>query len=158
MFSLSVELGLSSKHVDVRSAYQNSLLKEDLFMKQPEMFEEKPGETRVVKLRRSIYGLHQAVRDWHELLDRVMRALGLTPAINDPCLYIHFEKKVYVAVYVDDFGMWGKKEDLNTLAKKLSSYFDVRDLGEISDFFVHVLLRGAMVVFTWINGGTPLKS
>lgn len=46
----------------------------------------KRGST-VCKLKKAIYGLRQSGRQWHTMLDSVLRSVGLTPTNSDPCVY-----------------------------------------------------------------------
>ena len=66
---------LELESVDISSAYLNGELKEEVYMKQPEGFEEKSPEW-VWRLRKSLYGLKQAGRCWHEKLHEVLTKLG----------------------------------------------------------------------------------
>ena len=61
--------------MDISSAYLNGELKEEVYMRQPEGFEEKTPEW-VWRLRKSLYGLKQAGRCWHEKLHSVLSKLG----------------------------------------------------------------------------------
>ena len=62
--------------MDVKTAFLNGYLKEELYMMQPEGFIDPKGANKVCKLQRSIYGLVQASRSSNILFDRVIRAYG----------------------------------------------------------------------------------
>ena len=66
---------LELESVDISSAYLNAELKEEVYMRQPEGFEEKTPDW-VWRLRKSLYGLKQAGRCWHEKLHSVLSKLG----------------------------------------------------------------------------------
>ena len=63
--------------MDISSAYLNGELKEEVYMKQPEGFEEKSPEW-VWRLLKALYGLKQAGRCWHEKLHEVLTKLGFS--------------------------------------------------------------------------------
>jgi hypothetical protein len=90
--------------MDVQTAYLNAELKETVYMKQPEGYEE-GGTSSVCLLRKALYGLKQAGREWNIHLDEFVRSLGFTRCINDTCLYIRQSRTnriLLLSVYVDD--------------------------------------------------------
>src|SRR5215216_3999548 len=60
--------------MDIKTAFINGLLKEELYMMQPEGFFDPKGANKVCKLQRSIYGLVQASRSWNISFDSVIKA------------------------------------------------------------------------------------
>lgn len=65
-------------HLDVKSAFLNGELEEDVYVAQPEGFIVKDKEHLVLKLRKALYGLRQAPRAWNMWLDRSLKQLGFT--------------------------------------------------------------------------------
>ena len=63
--------------MDVKTAFLNGFLEEELYMMQPEGFVDPKGANKVCKLQRSIYGLVQASRSWNKRFDSVIKAHGL---------------------------------------------------------------------------------
>src|SRR5579871_3412867 len=74
---------LELHHMDVKSAYLNGALKEEIYMEQPPEYED--GTALVCQLQKAIYGLKQAGRVWNELLNRTFAELGYTRSKADPC-------------------------------------------------------------------------
>lgn len=74
-------------HVDVKSAYLNGQLKEEIYMYQPKGFVVPGKEHLVCKLQRSLYGLKQAARVWNETIHALLLELGFMQSSADPCLY-----------------------------------------------------------------------
>ena len=74
------------EHWDVRMAFTQATLTEELFMFQPEMFEDKPGEL-VCKLKKSLYGLKQAAKNWSDMLKKMFLDSEFSPLFADPCVY-----------------------------------------------------------------------
>ena len=64
--------------MDVKTAFLNGYLKEELYMMQREGFVDPKGANKVCKLQRSIYGLVQASRSWNKRFDSVIKAFGYT--------------------------------------------------------------------------------
>ena len=62
--------------MDVKTAFLNGFLEEELYMIQPEGFVDPKGANKVCKLQRSIYGLVQASRSWNKRFDSVIKAYG----------------------------------------------------------------------------------
>ena len=63
--------------MDVKIAFLNGFLEEELYMMQPEGFVDRKGANKVCKLQRSIYGLVQACQSWNIRFDKVIKAYGL---------------------------------------------------------------------------------
>jgi hypothetical protein len=74
LLSHALNHGMFVLHVDVKTAYLNSDLKETIFMHQPYLFEE--GRHLVCKLDKAIYGLKQSARCWNDRLTQVLQKLG----------------------------------------------------------------------------------
>ena len=63
--------------MDVKTAFHNGFLKEELYMMQLEGFVDPKGANKVCKLQQSIYGQVQASRSWNIRFDEVIKAYGL---------------------------------------------------------------------------------
>ena len=72
--------------MDVKGAYLNSNLNEEIYMAQPDHFND--GTGRVLKLVCAIYGLKQASCVWHQKLCHVLVNLGFSQSTADKCIYI----------------------------------------------------------------------
>ena len=81
--------------MDVKTAFLNGNLSEEVYMTQPEGFTSKDS-TQVCKLQRSIYGLKQASRSWNIRFDETINAFGFSQNVDEPCVY----KKVSGSVIV----------------------------------------------------------
>ena len=94
--------------MDVKAAFLNGFLKEELYMMQPEGFVDPKGANKVCKLQ-TIYGLVQASQSWNICFDEVVKAYDFIQTYDEACIY----KKVsgsYVAfliLYVDDILLIG---------------------------------------------------
>ena len=63
---------LKIHQMDVKTAFLNGDLGEEIYMDQPEGFVEPDQESKVCKLVKSLYGLKQAPKQWHEKFDSCM--------------------------------------------------------------------------------------
>lgn len=87
MIALAAKMNLQLHQMDVTTAFLNGELSEEVYMKQPEGFEQEGKEGHVCKLNRSIYGLKQSPRCWNVALDKHLQSMGLAQSAADPCLY-----------------------------------------------------------------------
>ena len=70
--------------MDVKTAFRNGFLKEELYMMQPEGFVGPKGANKVCKLQQSIYGLVQASRSWNKYFDSVIKTYGFIQTFCEP--------------------------------------------------------------------------
>ena len=87
-------------HIDVKAAYLNAPLTEDLYMCVPDGVSAQPGQ--VCKILKSIYGLKQAGANWHGLITKWFASVGFTRSETDPCLYVKKGSGAMCTLYVDD--------------------------------------------------------
>jgi hypothetical protein len=73
--------------MDVKTAFLNGHLSEDVYMKQPEGFVDPKNAGKICKLQRSIYGLKQASRSWNIRFDEVVKGFGFIKNEDEPCIY-----------------------------------------------------------------------
>ncbi|CAI7772822.1 unnamed protein product [Closterium sp. NIES-53] len=89
-------------------------------------------------LRRPVYGLRQAPREWHDTLRTSLASLGFAPSTADPSLFLHTDTTLppfYVLVYVDDLVF--ATADTETLAhvkSELQKRHTCTDLGELTSY------------------------
>ena len=87
-----------------------------------------------MKLRKSLYGLRQASRQWYALLKKVLLALGFVQCLADSCVFRLVEGgevAMHLVVHVDDIFAVGKKERCDQFGKDLGRLVPVKSLGEL---------------------------
>jgi transposase InsO family protein len=118
--------------MDVETAFLNALVSEDIYVRQAPGFIDPLHPNRVCKLRRSLYGICQAPRNFNLQITQVMLDLGLTQSVHDPCLFYYVCDGLIaiVCIYVDDLLFTGNHAvALAHIKKTLSEQFVMKDLG-----------------------------
>ena len=104
-------------------------------MDQPEGFLTTRKEQMVCKLRKSIYGLKQASRQWYLKFNDIITSYGFVEITVDRCIYIKVSgsKFVILVLYVDDILLAANNISmLHDIKKYLSKNFEMKDMGEAS--------------------------
>jgi hypothetical protein len=143
LLSIVAAENLELHQLDVKTAFLNGELDEDLWMEEPEGFREK-GPLYGCHLKKALYGLRQAPRTWHARLKKELEADGFRASAADPGLFIKRDGQnwIYVLVWVDDMLLAGKKTaDLEKVKKKLRSAFEITNMGEAKYFLGMELVR-----------------
>ncbi|KAG8496917.1 hypothetical protein CXB51_008099 [Gossypium anomalum] len=137
--SIRILLAIAAFHdyeiwqMDVKIAFLNGKLEEDVYMTQPEGFVDPKDAGKICKLQRSIYGLKQASRSWNLRFNDAIKEFGFIKNEDKTCVY----KKVsgntitFLVLYVDDILIMGNDiPTLKSITTWLGSCFSMKDLGE----------------------------
>ena len=119
--------------IDVKMAFLNGNLEEEVYMKQPGGFSSSEGEQLVCKLKKSIYGLKQASRQWYLKFHEIIASFGFKENIIDQCIYqkVSGSKICFLVLYVDDILLATNDKGLLYEVKQFhSKNFDMKDMGE----------------------------
>ena len=120
--------------MDVKTAFLNGFLEEELYMMQPEGFVDPKGVNKVCKLRRSIYGLVQASQSWNKRFDSVIKAYGfIKQTFGEASIYkkVSGSSVAFLILYLDDILLIGNDiEFLDSIKGYLNKSFSKKDLGE----------------------------
>ncbi|KAK8701528.1 hypothetical protein V6N13_019915 [Hibiscus sabdariffa] len=139
--SIRILLAIAAFHdyeiwqMDVKTAFHNGKLEEDVYMTQPEGFVASENAGKVCKLQRSIYGLKQASRSWNLRFNDAIKEFGFIRNEDEPCVYKKVSGSIisFLILYVDDILIIGNDiPTLQSIKTWLSSCFSMKDLGEAS--------------------------
>ncbi|GKE34212.1 retrovirus-related pol polyprotein from transposon TNT 1-94, partial [Tanacetum coccineum] len=79
--------------IDVKTAFLNGILHEDVYVSQPDGFVDLENPNHVYKLKKSLYGLKQPLRAWYDLLSSFLLSQKFSKGTIDPTLFIRREGK-----------------------------------------------------------------
>ena len=123
--------------MDVKGGYLQAPIECEVYVQQPPGYQESPNAHLVWKLKKSLYGLKQNGRNWHNVLHQYLQDMDFEQSSADPCVFIkHIENDVIILlVWVDDIIIASSfKELMDDFKQKLSNRFNMKDLGELSTF------------------------
>ena len=118
--------------MDVKSAFLNGVLKEEVYVEQPPGYEVEGQKHKVWKLKKAFYGLKQAPRAWYNRIDVYLTENGFEKCDGEPTLYIKENdgKILIVVLYVDALIFTGNENSLIADFKGvMKSEFEMTDLG-----------------------------
>src|SRR3954462_9393691 len=87
MFAIVAYFDYEIRKMDVKTAFLNGDIEEELYMIQPKGFVDPKDADKVCKLQRSIYGLKQASRSWNQRFDKVIKNFGFIQNYKEVCIY-----------------------------------------------------------------------
>ena len=145
MLGLVAKEDMELVQMDVKIAFLHGDLHEDIYMQQPEGFEEKSKEKLVCKLKKSLYGLKQAPREWYHKFHSFMLLQGYNFIDIHHYLYTKFAKDVSLLVlslYVDDMLIVRSNiDEIATLQPNLNATFGLRYLRDANHILKMQLMR-----------------
>ncbi|GKC51693.1 retrovirus-related pol polyprotein from transposon TNT 1-94 [Tanacetum coccineum] len=123
--------------MDVKTAFLNIELKEEVYISQPEGFVDPDHPTYVYRLKKALYGLKQAPRVWYNTLSRFLLDNKFSKGVVDPTLFTRKTGKhiLLVQIYVDDiiFASTNPKA-CDIFSKEMSSKFQMSKMGQMPFF------------------------
>jgi hypothetical protein len=131
VLALAAHVGWTVHHMDVKSAFLNGELQEEVYVSQPPGFVIAGEEMKVLRLHKALYGPRQAPRAWNAKLDVTMVSLGFRRSGSEHAVYVR--DKLVVGVYVDDLVITGSSDDeIKRFKEEMKSTFRMSDLGMLS--------------------------
>lgn len=137
LLSIAVRNQCIIHQMDVKNAFINGHLQEEIYMQQPSGFVSAQYPNKVCKLNKAIYGLKQAAREWYTRIKSVLQASQFTPTKSDPGIFVKKEGDtlMYLVLYVDDILIITKcSEALEQIKSQLKKEFPMKDLDEPTEF------------------------
>lgn len=135
IFKLAMIEKMQIRQIDIKTAFLNGKIEEDLFMMQPEGFDDQSG--RVCKLLKGIYGLKQASNAWNSEINGFILETGFKRCISDSCIYSYNEDdiKCFIVLYVDDLIILSTSSDfIGKFIAHISSRYETKVMDKFEYF------------------------
>jgi hypothetical protein len=135
LLALAAQEGWRVHHMDVKLAFLNGYLKEEVYVHQPPGFAILDKEGKVLSLRKALYGLRQAPRAWNAKLDSTLKAMGFEQSPHEVAIYRRGNggNALPVGVYVDVLVITGTKDaEVVVFEEDMKATFQMSDLGPLS--------------------------
>ena len=96
------KMDLELHQLDVKTAFLNGELKEEIYMMQPDSFQIQGNEDKAYTLKKSLYGLKQSSRQWYLKFHQTILEMGYVVSPLDHCVYIwkNDDKLAILSLYV----------------------------------------------------------
>lgn len=150
LLSVAFTKDLKVRQYDVKSAFLHADLPRPIFMKPPPGFSESNSD-RILKVKKSLYGLKCAPKCWNLAFHNFISKLGFEQTKSDWCLYIRKEgdgKTSYLCLYVDDIIIASHSDEkINVIGNCLAKQFRMTDEGRPSKFVgISIIYKGNEVM------------
>ena len=136
--------------MDVKSAFLNGVLEEEVYVEQPPGYVKAGKEGKVLKLRKALYGLKQAPRAWNTRIDTYFKKTGFVQCPYEHALYVRKKDNdvLFVALYVDDLIFMGSNEKMvKEFKEAMTREFEMTDLGLMKYFLGLEVKQGESGIF-----------
>ena len=122
--------------MDVKTAFLNGVIEEEVYVEQLEGFETFDSELHVYRIKRALYGLKQAPRAWYTRIDNYFTELGFTKCETDVNLYqiSIADKLLIIVLYVDDIILIGDEKLITSCKEDPAREFEMNDMGLLHYF------------------------
>ena len=137
MLALAAQNGWKVFQLDVKSAFLNGSLQEEIFVDQPEGFAAQGQEEKVYLLKKALYGLKQAPRAWYSKIDEHLSRLGFMKSLSEATLYMKHKENdlLIVSLYVDDLLITRSNiKQIDGFKGEMMEIFEMTDLGLMTYF------------------------
>src|SRR5712672_3174363 len=134
------------QQMDIKSAFLNGVLDEEIYMEQPIGFITPRNETKVCHLKRAIYSLKQASCTWNLQFHGFLTGISYMQMHADAGVYVRHQREgdgpIIVILYVDDITILGSSlEAVDRLKDQITKRYEVTDLGNIESYLGIRILR-----------------
>jgi hypothetical protein len=131
VISITAEMGWKIHKMDVKTAFLNGLIEEEVYIEKPLGFEVHGRDSHVCRLKKALYELKQSPRAWYSRIDAYLKQLGFEKSEADPNLYFIMvgEDPLILLLYVDDLFIIGEERLINSCKESLASDFEMTYIG-----------------------------
>jgi hypothetical protein len=145
LIALAAHRGWEVHHMDVKSVFLNGDLQEEVYVQQPAGFVNADSEHKVLRLRKALYGLHQAPRAWNTKLDDTLLSFGFVRCASEPAVYTRRQgsELLIIGVYVDDLMITGSSSnDIREFKLEMAKVFCMSNLGLLHYYLGIEVIQG----------------
>jgi hypothetical protein len=124
-------MGWRIHQMDVKTAFLNGNIEEEIYLEQPKGFEVHDRASHVCRLKKALYGLKQAPRAWYSKINCYLQSIGFIKSDADPNLYLLTKGGdiLILVLYVDDLFLIGAETLIVACKQDLAKEFEMKDLG-----------------------------
>ncbi|GKD55176.1 retrovirus-related pol polyprotein from transposon TNT 1-94, partial [Tanacetum coccineum] len=139
--------------MDVKRAFLNGILREEVYVSQPDGFVDKDNPNHVYELKKALYGLKQAPRVWYDLLSKFLLSQEFSKGTVDPTLFIRRQGKdiLLVQIHVDDIIFAFTTPELLTRGYPMVEKFKLDEDLQQGTETEYIALSGCCAQFLWMR-------
>jgi len=137
LLAILAQKGWKVFQLDVKSAFLNGVLQEEIYVEQPDGFLIQGAKDKVFLLQKALYGLKQAPRAWYSWIDEHLLNLGFVKSLSEATLYVKLKDNdvLIMSLHVDDLLVTGSNELLvEEFKQEMMNVFEMTDLGLMTYF------------------------
>jgi hypothetical protein len=151
--AIVAEMGWKIHQMNVKTAFLNGFIEEEVYIEKPQGFEVLGRESHVCLLKKALYGLKQAPQAWYSRIDSYLLQMGFEKSEVDPNLYyiIRGEDTLILILYVDDLFITGGEHLIVDCKRGLASEFEMKDIG-MMHYFLGMKVGRTMGTSFWDKG------
>ncbi|GJV85125.1 retrotransposon protein, putative, ty1-copia subclass [Tanacetum coccineum] len=154
LIAIAAFYGYEIWQMDVKTAFLNGYLNEEVYMEQPKGFVSQKYPNRVCKLKRSIYGLKQASTQWNKRFDDEIKKFGFNQNRDEPCVYVKASGSyvTFLILYINDILIMGNNIPmLQNVKSYLGRCFAMKDLGEATYILRIKIYQDRIKAINWVS-------
>ncbi|WVZ84194.1 LOW QUALITY PROTEIN: hypothetical protein U9M48_031249 [Paspalum notatum var. saurae] len=144
LLAFAASKGFKLQQIDVKSAFLNGFIEEEVYVRQLPAFESAKFQDRVYKLRKALYGLKQAPRAWYARLKSFLLKSGFGSVDTTLFLLSHGGDTLIVQIYIANIIFGGSSHALvSSFAEQMSREFEMSLMGELQ-FFLGLQIKQSL--------------
>ena len=150
LFVLAAQNSWQIHQLDVKSAFLNGFVDEQIYEEQLDGVVAPGKEDYVYLLRKTLYGLKQAPRAWYETMDKHLTKLGFVRSQSEATLYVKTNdvQLLIISLYVDDMLVTGNQPKLiQSFRDEMNKVFEMTDLGVMKYFLGMEVMQSCSRIF-----------
>lgn len=137
LLAVAAQMNWKVYQLDVKSAFLNGVLHEEIYVEQPEGFVKNEEKDKVYLLKKALYGLKQAPRAWYNKIDDHLLSIGFKKSLSEATLYVKHQSNevLMISLYVDDLLVTGNNAGMiQEFKQEMMKVFEMTDLGLMTFF------------------------